>query len=143
MMKVLISIVAVALISSAAMANFVSGDFTNASAGVITNQSTWTAGTDATGAWYGGSGWVIAGTPGSEYADQENMGYEGQDGGDGRILLQALPITAGTYTWTVTMRNSDNNNFCGLQVLYAKSGAVVPMAGPNFIYNEPLAKPLR
>jgi hypothetical protein len=131
MTKVLIGILAVALASSAAWANLANGDFES---GTITNQATWTAGTDALGSWYGGSGWVTAGTSGSKIADQTfTSGTSGgMDVPSTRTLLQALPISAGTYSWTVESRNSDPANLYGLAVVLAKDSAAVSLSGGFF-----------
>jgi hypothetical protein len=128
MTKALIGILAVVLTSSAAWANLANGDFENTT---IVSQSTWTAGTDALSTWYGGAGWAITGSSGSKIADQTAYGAEGSASAS-QTLLQALPIAAGTYNWSLLTRNNDNNNLYGLVVLLAKDNAVINLTGTPF-----------
>ena len=131
MTKVLIGILTVALASSAAWANLANGDFENCT---ITNQTTWTAGTDALGTWYGGPGWAVSGASGSRIADQTAYAAEGMNVPAVRTLVQALPIAAGSYNWTLRTRNNDNNDLYGLVVLLANNNATLNLSGGGPFY---------
>ena len=119
----------VALCNTPAVADFINGDFENTT---VTNQDSWTAGTDALGSWYGGSGWGIAGATGSKYADETDYGPEGLNVLYVNRLVQALPIAAGDFNWSLVTRENDNNDSYGLVVLLANDGATISLTGGPF-----------
>ncbi|NLX58264.1 MAG: PEP-CTERM sorting domain-containing protein [Phycisphaerae bacterium] len=110
---------------STAVADLVNGSFNEP----IVQQSSWTAGTDATGVWYG-PGYVTGGGYAS-LADAQT-GNRTKDMNDARRgLFQAIELTeAGDFTWSLDcMLTEYDTQYCYWQAYLMKDRATIDLTG--------------
>lgn len=116
--------------AAVAQAGMIDGEFNEA----ITSASSWTAGVDELGMWYGKD---YSTTNGYAELDVTSL-KKGLRNADRRGLLMALPIpAAGTYSWQLDNRMTEyDTEFCYWQAYLVKDGAKVNLGnGPNWSRN--------